>query len=181
MHLLCISIPTKLTQPAFPAAVSVKFLTDSIGLYLHIPFCEKKCRYCDFYSSFLNKELLDEYSKALIREIKKWGGSLNGCPIDTLYLGGGTPSLLEKHLPEIIDAVKASFSLTEAAEITLEVNPSGNIEKQLLYAKKAGVNRLSIGAQSGLDRELKLLGRTHSVEQTTQAFKLARNMGFSNI
>lgn len=156
-------------------------MTDNLGLYLHIPFCEKKCRYCDFYSSFLNKELLGNYAKALIREITEWGGSLNGCPIDTLYLGGGTPSLLEEDLPHIIRAAALAFSLCEDSEITLELNPSGDSERQLFYAKEAGVNRLSIGAQSGIDSELSLLGRTHTVKDTAETFALARRMGFSNI
>ncbi|MBR4973333.1 MAG: radical SAM family heme chaperone HemW [Clostridia bacterium] len=158
----------------------MKFLTKPIGLYLHIPFCEKKCNYCDFYSSFVTEELLDEYTVALIREIKQWGGKINR-PIDTIYFGGGTPSLLSHRLETVISAVKSAFSVTENSEITLEINPSGEVEELLKYAKQAGVNRLSIGAQSGTDSELKLLGRTHSAEDTVKTVELAKRFRFSNI
>lgn len=163
-----------------PEAVSVKFLTDKAGLYLHIPFCVKKCRYCNFYSSFMSEELLNKYCDALIREIKQWGGSFNR-PIDTVYFGGGTPSLLGYNLPMILDAVAGSFSLSSDSEITLEINPDGNIENFLDIAKTSGVNRISIGAESGIDEELKLLGRTHSVEDTVNAYNYARKIGFDNI
>ena len=158
----------------------MKFLTESIGLYIHIPFCEKKCRYCNFYSSFSSEELLDSYKNALIREIKKWGGSINR-PIDTVYLGGGTPSLLKDRLPDIINSIKASFSISKNAEITLEMNPTGDCEETLKLAKQTGVNRLSIGAQSGDDKMLSLLGRKHTSEQTQKTFKKARELGFNNI
>ena len=158
----------------------MKFLTKPIGLYLHIPFCEKKCNYCDFYSSFVTEELLDEYTVALIREIKQWGGKINR-PIDTIYLGGGTPSLLSHRLEDVIKEVKNSFTVSDNAEITLEINPKGDTLKLLEYAKKAGVNRLSIGAQSGINSELALLGRTHTAEDTIKTVKSARELRFSNI
>ena len=108
---------------------SVKFLTD-LGLYLHIPFCKKKCAYCDFYSTFVNDEVIDSYLKALTREIKQWGGKTHR-PIDTVYLGGGTPSLLNERLIPLIFAVKESFNITDNAEVTLEINPQNDIEKVL--------------------------------------------------
>lgn len=158
----------------------MKFLTNNLGLYIHVPFCLKKCRYCDFYSSFVSEELLDSYTKAVIDSIKQWGGKTNR-PIDTVYLGGGTPSLLSRRLPTVLDAVRKNFNILENAEITLEINPDKNIEEILRAAKSAGVNRLSVGAQSGDDGELKLLGRTHTVNDTKKTVETARTLGFNNI
>ncbi len=169
------------TLPAFPAVALVKSLINPLGLYLHIPFCVKKCNYCDFFSTFATENSLDEYTDGLIESIKKWGGLLKNRPIDTIYLGGGTPSLLAHRLPKLISAVNENFTLLQNAEITLELNPSGNVEDLLGYAKEAGVNRLSIGAQSGDDSELKILGRTHTASDTEKTVKLARKMGFENI
>lgn len=158
----------------------MKSLIKPIGLYLHIPFCRKKCKYCDFYSSFATKELLENYSAALKKAINQWGGKINR-PIGTIYLGGGTPSLISEYLSSILKEIRSSFNVLKDAEITLELNPDGNIEKILENAKMAGVNRLSIGAQSGIDDELKLLGRTHSAGDTKKAVEIARSIGFDNI
>lgn len=156
-------------------------MTNPTGLYLHIPFCEKKCRYCDFYSSFVTEELLDNYTNALIKSIHQWGGGLNGRPIDTIYLGGGTPSLLQHRLPLLLTEIKNSFNVSRDCETTLELNPATNSKRLLEYAIKAEVTRLSIGAQSGSDEMLSLLGRTHSANDTQNTVALAREMGFSNI
>ena len=166
-------------QPAFPVAVSVKFLTNT-GLYLHIPFCIKKCKYCDFYSGCADNRKIDSYTDALIREIKQWGGKITS-PIDTIYFGGGTPSLLEHRLFDVMNAVRDNFCVLENSEITLEINPSGDSKKILEYAIKAGINRLSIGIQSGDDEELKILGRTHNFSEAETTFKMARELGFRNI
>lgn len=166
---------------AFPEAASVKFLTKPLGLYLHIPFCGKKCNYCDFFSTFATENSLNEYTEGLIKSINKWGGNLKNRPIDTIYLGGGTPSLLAHRLPLLLDAVRNNFNVLPNAEITLELNPTGNVEQILGYAKDAGINRLSIGAQSGIDSELKILGRTHTAGDTENTVSLARAMGFDNI
>jgi len=157
----------------------VKSLTN-LGLYLHIPFCKRKCAYCDFYSAVYSEEMADKYSKALQREIKQWGGKINR-PIDTIYLGGGTPSLLNRHLPALLECVRQNFNVTNNAEITLEINPQSNTEEILVNAKKAGVNRLSIGVQSGNDTELRMLGRTHTKADTENTVNTARRLGFSNI
>ncbi len=157
----------------------MKSLTN-LGLYLHIPFCKRKCAYCDFYSAVFTDEMADKYIKALQREIKQWGGKINR-PIDTIYLGGGTPSLLNHRLPALIDCVRRNFNVLENAEITLEVNPQNDIWETLLNAKKAGINRLSIGVQSASDGELQLLGRTHTKSNTENALKIARKLSFSNI
>lgn len=124
---------------------------------------------------------MDNYTEAIIREIHQWGGGLNGRPIDTVYFGGGTPSLLKHRLVSVMDEVKKSFNLVTDSEITLELNPASNSEELLEYAKKASVNRLSIGAQSGNDTMLKTLGRTHSADDTRQTVELARKFGFRNI
>lgn len=157
----------------------MKFLTN-LGLYLHIPFCNGKCAYCDFYSAFTNEELIDSYLTALIREIKQWGGKINR-PIDTIYLGGGTPSLLNHHLVPLLKAVYENFNVLDNAEITLELNPADNVLEILKNAKTAGVNRISIGAQSGDDNELSVLGRRHTAKDTQTAVKAARNLGFNNV
>ena len=170
----------KQTQLAFPEAAQVKSLTNPSGLYLHIPFCEKKCRFCNFYSSFVSEDLLDSYTEALIKSINQWGGKYNR-PIDTIYFGGGTPSLLGHRLPKVLNSIKNSFDISADSEITLEINPASNSEVLLQYAKDAGINRLSIGAQSGNDDELKTLGRTHTSLDTENTVSAARKMGFNNI
>lgn len=155
-------------------------MTDNGGLYLHVPFCQKKCRYCDFYSGFSDEIQIDRYTKALIKSINQWGGKFHR-PIDTIYFGGGTPSLLNHRLPEVVKAVRESFKVLPDPEITLEINPTVKTQEILCFAKEAGVNRLSIGMQSGIDRELEILGRTHTFADTENTVKAARNSGFSNI
>ncbi len=157
----------------------MKFLTNPLGLYIHIPFCERKCNYCDFYSAFYNKDTLAVYLQALKGEIKKWGGKLNR-PIDTIYIGGGTPSLLQDEILPLINCIKENFLILDDAEFTVEVNPSSS-DNFLQFAKMAGVNRLSIGVQSGCDDTLKLLGRTHTTNDVLTTVKTARDLGFDNI
>lgn len=174
------------TPPAYPAAAPVKYLTEATpkGLYLHIPFCAKKCAYCDFYSACVSDGMLDSYTESLIREIKNWGGVLRRPVFDTVYFGGGTPSLLGERLTAVADAVYSAFEITSGAEITLELNPTGDRSKTADFmktARKSGINRLSVGAQSGSDRELELLGRTHTAADTLAAVSAAREAGFDNI
>ncbi len=157
----------------------VKFLTN-LGLYIHIPFCQKKCAYCDFYSAIVTDSLIDSYVSALKRDIKQWGGCINR-PIDTIYFGGGTPSLLGERIVPLLECIKNNFKVCSDAEITLEVNPQKDIENVLKSAKKAGVNRLSIGAQSGINTELSRLGRAHTTSDTENVVKLARSLGYTNI
>lgn len=150
------------------------------GLYIHIPFCQKKCAYCNFYSACTETSVVDNYLEALENEIKKWGGSC-GRPIETLYIGGGTPSVLGRKIAPLINTIKKSFNFTDSPEITVEMNPSENPLEFLTAAKSAGVNRMSLGAQSGIDRELSLLGRTHTAEDTRRCVETARSLGFSNV
>ena len=157
----------------------MKFLTD-LSLYLHVPFCKKKCAYCDFYSGVVTDEMLDKYTNSLIESVKQWGGKISR-PIDTLYLGGGTPSLLNHRILPLLNAVRQNFKVKENAEITLECNPQPNIKEILQNAKKAGVNRISIGAQSGNDGMLKTLGRTHKAQDVVNAVNVARSLNFSNV
>jgi len=124
--------------------------------------------------------MVEKYTRALKREIKQWGGKTNR-PIDTIYLGGGTPSLLNQRLPDVINCVKQNFKVLKNAEITLEINPQSDIEEILKNAKSAGVNRLSIGVQTGSEKGLETLGRTHTKTDAENAVKLAKKYGFSNI
>lgn len=154
-------------------------MTNPLGLYIHIPFCEKKCNYCDFYSAFYNKDTLGVYLSTLKGEIKKWGGTINR-PIDTIYIGGGTPSLLGEEIISLLDCIKQSFTISDNAEITVEANPS-SCNDFLKFAKQAGVNRLSIGVQSSSDETLKILGRTHTSRDAALTVTKARELGFDNL
>lgn len=151
-----------------------------IGLYIHIPFCESKCPYCDFYSKRGSDSQMDSYVDAVVRSIREWGTKLRR-EADTLYFGGGTPSLLgAERLLKMVSAAKESFGLAYA-EITVEVNPqacSGSFFNKLC---SGGVNRLSIGLQSAHDDELKLLGRRHTAAQALGSVRAAQDAGFANI
>lgn len=154
------------------------------GIYIHIPFCVRKCAYCDFLSFPASEEVQKQYGQVLIKEVRsvcqKMADKKEG--ISTVYFGGGTPSLVSADLIERILAVIAeSCLLMENAEITLEMNPgTASIEKMKRY-RQAGVNRLSIGMQSFQEEELKLLGRIHTPQMAEDAFSMAREAGFSNI
>ena len=153
----------------------------NLGLYIHIPFCVKKCNYCDFYSVTPTAHLKSRYIESICKEIKKWG-ERTARPIDTLYIGGGTPSLLsEAELTDIFYAVKESFNLLDSAEITVEVNPGDNLEEFLKYATRIGVNRISIGVQSCNNNELCTLGRRHTAQEAKKAVLTARKLGIKNI
>ena len=150
------------------------------GLYLHIPFCDGKCTYCDFYSRTPCAQDFDRYLVALTAETEKWGG-LCDRPFDTVYIGGGTPSLLGERIIPLMDAVRKNFYLTDNAEITAEMNPTSAGREFLSAAKTAGVNRLSIGVQSADDSELSVLGRRHTANDAAKTVATARDMGFDNI
>ncbi len=124
--------------------------------------------------------MCDRYVESLIEEIKVWGGRVDR-PIDTLYIGGGTPSLLGDRIADVVKAVRDSFFICENAEITLEVNPCSAGERLLKTAKTSGVNRLSVGVQSGSNEQLAVLGRTHTVSDAENTVDLARKIGFGNI
>jgi oxygen-independent coproporphyrinogen-3 oxidase len=154
-----------------------------IGLYLHIPFCDGKCSYCNFFSRRPHTGAfeLTEYTEHLISSIEAWSRSIDR-PVDTVYFGGGTPSLLgHERLIRILDAVRRSFDVADQAEITVEVNPSSTDELDFVLMKQAGFNRLSIGLQSANDNELKLLGRRHSADDARRTVACAQKAGFNNI
>lgn len=152
----------------------------ALGLYLHIPFCLKKCAYCDFYSAFTTAEGLDNYLCALTAEIQRWGALIRR-PIDTVYLGGGTPSLLGERIKPLLKTIRNSFQILPNAEITAELNPFSGSQPFLEAAAAAGVNRLSIGIQSGNNSRLLSLGRQHTSLSAGSTVELARNIGFENI
>lgn len=149
------------------------------GIYFHIPFCAGKCPYCNFYSVPYRRETMDSYVRALLRTIA--GSSISGT-VDTIYFGGGTPSLLSLDETErILSACRSRFSLAQDIEITMEWNPSGKRAAHLRELFRLGVNRLSVGTQSFSDRQLKLLGRTHRGEDGVRTVMDACDAGFSNI
>lgn len=169
---------------------------NSAGLYVHLPFCEKRCNYCDFYSQTnLDERLVSRYVNALCNELELWAKEFdfynlrygekyqqNLRIIDTIFIGGGTPSAIEaRHIERIMDCVRAYFKLAEDAEISMEANPNSLTGEKLLIYKNIGINRLSIGVQSFEDADLKFLGRLHDSKTAEAAFKLARKTGFDNI
>lgn len=148
------------------------------GLYIHIPFCIKKCNYCDFasYPSCISRA--DEYINALTGEMKKYKGEA----IDTVYFGGGTPSLLEsEQLCGIINSVFSNFNVSSDAEITIEANPCTVDKEKARQLKTMGFNRVSLGAQSFVDSELELLGRAHKAADIFHAYENLTSAGFNNI
>jgi oxygen-independent coproporphyrinogen III oxidase len=151
------------------------------SLYVHIPFCEKKCLYCDFYS-IETRAPLEEFLAGLVAEIELYAPIGEGTLFDTLFFGGGTPSLLTPaQLERVLSRLRSSFALAGDAEITLEANP-GTIDPEKLSAcRSLGVNRLSIGVQSLDDQELKFLSRIHDSKEAVDSVLLARQAGFDNI
>lgn len=163
----------------------------NIGLYIHIPFCKKKCEYCDFCSYAGKENLINDYVKWLKYEIKEVG---EGNKLDyenrldklaivkTIYIGGGTPSVIEsEHISQIMDCVKENYTLSDNVEITIEVNPGTVSREKLLTYKNSGINRLSIGLQETHDNLLKELGRIHTYDDFLNTYNLAREVGFDNI
>ncbi len=152
------------------------------GLYIHIPFCEKKCPYCDFNTYAKLDTYFDAYVDALCLELRQWGERLNHRRVDTVFLGGGTPTVLDaRALTQIFETVRTTFSLTPDCEITSEANPGTVDQRKFAVLHDLGVNRLSMGVQSFQPQELEFLGRIHSVEDVYRAFDMARQVGFNNI
>jgi oxygen-independent coproporphyrinogen-3 oxidase len=152
-----------------------------LGLYVHVPFCRTRCRYCDFYRVGENRGRMDHFLAALERELDGWA-ELHGRPVDTVFFGGGTPSLLEpRELGAVLGKVAARFVLEAGAEITAEANPSDLDAARLAGLRAAGIGRLSIGVQSFVDRELALLGRRHDAAHAARAVEEARRAGFERL
>ena len=140
-----------------------------IGLYLHIPFCDSKCPYCDFYSFRCKDDEKEQYVSLLCDEIKSKSGQIN-CKVNTLYIGGGTPSCIGfERLCKIIECVKSNFSLTDGAEITVECNPHSVSYEFFKNIAAVGVNRVSLGLQSANDNERKRLGRISGKKEVENA------------
>jgi len=154
-----------------------------LSLYLHVPFCALKCRYCDFNSYAGMEELVRPFVEALLAEVRLWGAVAGqDWSVETVYFGGGTPSLLPlEELARIMSAVRDSFKVVRGAEVSLEANP-GTVSKAYLRGLlEAGVNRLSLGVQSFHDDELESLDRLHTAEEARQAFRDAREAGFDSV
>lgn len=161
-----------------------------VGIYIHIPFCKKKCKYCDFLS-FENNKYVKEYVDRVVWEIKEYKGILyknniendfNDIVIDTIYIGGGTPSFIEsKYIVQILNTLKENFVIKNNPEITIEINP-GTVDKDKLQDYySSGINRLSMGLQETHDEILKNIGRIHNFDEFLNTYKLARELRFNNI
>lgn len=184
-----------------------ELMNSPLSIYIHIPFCMKKCRYCDFLSAPAGEEIQEEYVHALLKEIEYWGKLLSGVRIKSIYIGGGTPSVLREELiKEVLCKLTEAFpdilrierkaaqgnkfhgrqlkikepGRTET-EISMEVNPRTVTEEKLKAYKQAGINRLSIGLQSADEEELKLLGRIHTYEDFLETYHMARAQEFDNL
>ena len=152
-----------------------------LGLYLHVPFCRTRCRYCDFYRVGENRGRMDRFVAALAREIDGWT-RFHGRPVESVFFGGGTPSLLEpEEIGAILERIGRRFALAAGAEVTAEANPSDLDPARLARLRAAGVNRLSIGVQSFVERELRLLGRRHGAARAAEVLGEARAAGFERV
>lgn len=152
-----------------------------LELYIHIPFCMKKCAYCDFLSASAGMEEKRAYFDALIREIRNCGDFSNYTVV-SVFFGGGTPSVFSgEWIASVMDEIKKHFTLKNDAEITIEANPGTVDREKLSYYRKAGINRISFGCQSADDTELKKLGRIHTWAEFLESYKMARDAGFDNI
>lgn len=153
-----------------------------LELYIHIPFCASKCKYCDFLSAPATEAEREEYVKGLCQKLRTYAELAEAYRVISIFVGGGTPSLLTAEQAEkIFRAVRETFSVEEDAEITIEMNPGSVTKAKLASYKKIGVNRLSIGLQSVHNEELKILGRIHTYEDFLETYEMAREEGFQNI
>lgn len=157
-------------------------MKNSLGIYIHIPFCVKKCRYCDFLSGPVGKETQKQYVDKLLEEIESYAGLMKKSSTETVFFGGGTPSILEgTEIVRIMEQLQKYADLSETAEISIEANPGTVTKEKLLQWKKAGINRISFGLQSADNEELKKLGRIHTWETFEKNYELARECGFENM
>ena len=171
----------KLKKVNFTSGSNFNFAISMAGIYLHIPFCAKKCIYCDFHFSTNVKNNIDAMTKKMIEEIKHRKLELENEKINSIYFGGGTPSLLKKvHLTKFFEEFQA-FNINEIKEITMEVNPDDISSQNLSLWKSIGIDRLSIGIQSLDDMQLKWMNRSHNAKQNIHAIQLAKKAGFNNI
>ena len=154
-----------------------------LGLYIHIPFCRSKCAYCDFYSLAGREDRMDDYTAALCAHLAETAPFAAGHQVDSVYFGGGTPSLLgAKRLEKILKLIQKKYQVARDAEITWEANPdSAGDWKTLRSLRKAGFNRLSLGMQDAHDETLRAIGRIHTMDQVRAAVEAARKAGLENL
>lgn len=153
-----------------------------LEVYIHIPFCVKKCDYCDFLSGPSDAQTMSDYVSALCTEMELSREKFREYCVDTIYIGGGTPSILDETLiAKILDTLRGFAHVDPASEISIECNPGTLTKEKLETYKKAGINRISLGLQSANNHELKSIGRIHSYDEFVESFKLAREVGFDNI
>lgn len=159
-----------------------QMLDAPLGIYLHIPFCQHICPYCDFTTYAGQDSLIPAYVDALVRSIEREGEKLPGRSVETIFFGGGTPSLLDpEQIGRITSAIRKSFALGPEAEITLEANPNSADQTRFTGYREAGVNRLSIGVQTTDRKGLRVLGRNHEARDAEAALIAARRAGFENV
>ena len=165
---------------------------EKVGIYVHIPFCKQKCKYCDFVSFKCDNKKFDEYFYALNQEINEKAKELKAdeldsekvqnIVIDTVYIGGGTPSIVpDEFIEQVLNNIYSKFNVMENAEITIEVNPGTVNKAKLKKYYDIGINRLSIGLQSANDKLLNMLGRIHTFREFENVYEQAREVGFNNI
>ena len=156
--------------------------SDTIGLYFHIPFCTAKCGYCDFNSYAGHEHMIPSYAETLVKDASLWRDAVGGRSIETVFFGGGTPSLNPvEEMAKILDGMRATFHIDPDAEVALEANPGSITTEYLRGLRDIGFNRLSIGIQSFDDEELVMLDRVHTGQQARQAYASAREAGFENV
>ena len=159
-----------------------KMTKQNLQLYLHIPFCVRKCAYCDFLSGPASSEEIASYVDAMICEIKSYRRQFAEYEVSTVFLGGGTPSILTAaQIEGVFSALRETFDISVDAEISIEMNPGTVTKEKLEMYRKVGINRLSIGLQSVNDEELKLLGRIHTMQEFLNTYRMARDCGFENV
>src|SRR5450755_2372168 len=159
---------------------SIKLANTMAAIYIHVPFCRQACHYCNFHFS-TNLALQNDFIAALLKEIEWRADYLNGEPIETIYFGGGTPSLLPvSAIAEIVEFINSRFTISQDPEITLELNPDDMSADLLTGWKLAGINRLSIGVQSFFTDDLLWMNRTHDADQAIRAISKVRYAGFDN-
>src|SRR3989441_1861851 len=152
------------------------------GVYIHIPFCRSRCSYCDFATGIYQGDVAERYVNSVAREIRSWDELDNPEDVDTVYFGGGTPSLLSPaQVERIFEAVQLRFNVQPDAEVTMEMNPGTVTPEVLRSFRHLGIKRASFGAQTFDDRELARLGRSHTAADTRQTFRYLRESGFDNI
>lgn len=160
----------------------IEQIMKSISIYIHIPFCVKKCQYCDFLSAPADSRAQKVYLRALKQEIREQAARYREYEVQTVFIGGGTPTVVPcEKLCEVLKTVFTCYRVNPQAEISMEANPGTVTKETLLSYRKAGINRLSIGLQSTDDGELKLLGRIHTYRDFLQTYRWAQEAGFTNI